>query len=189
MSLPKKIVVAVISVALLVGAWCSLMYLGVLAPPAFMKRIPLAQRFFESGEPAVKQLTTQEQERQRLLARIKLLEEEKADLKRELQAKDAELRQAKSDLTKANEQLEGLKKAALTAKGQEDVFKELAGYYSSIKPKEAAAVFEQLEDETIIGILQYMDSEQVGKIIAALPPQRAAVITKKMLEVASAGTT
>ena len=189
MSLPKKIVLVVISMALLAGAWCSLMYFGVLAPPAFIKKIPLADRLLGSSKTTVEQLSPEEEEKRRLLAKIKSLEEEKTALERELQAKDTELRKVKSDLASATGQLEELKKATMTAKGQDDVFKELARYYSSIKPKEAALVFEQLDDETVIGILQHMDSEQVGKIMAAISPERAAVITKKMLEVTASGET
>jgi len=188
-SISRKVLLLVISLALLAGAWCSLIYLGVLSAPAFFKDIPVVNRLVDTSDVTTSKSSPVEQEKRQLLERIKSLQGKMTKLEQQVRVKETELQQAKSTLARVNKQVEELKNANLTSQGQDEVFKELAGYYSSIKPKDSAKVFEQLDDETVIGILQHMDSEQVGKILAAMSPERAALITKKMLAVETPGTT
>jgi hypothetical protein len=58
----------------------------------------------------------------------------------------------------------------------------LAKLYEAMKPDAAAAILTNLDDQKIIKILNKMKARQVAKILTsnAMPPQRAAQITKLM---------
>ncbi len=56
-----------------------------------------------------------------------------------------------------------------------------AGAYSSMKPKQAAAIFEEMDDiELVAKILKQMSVEQRGEILGAMTPEFAARLTRIM---------
>ncbi len=58
----------------------------------------------------------------------------------------------------------------------------LARLYSSMKPDEAVAILNQLDDDTVLAILSKMEEEQVAKLMAAFEASRAARLTEAMLK-------
>lgn len=59
--------------------------------------------------------------------------------------------------------------------------KEIALYYSQMKPEAVAKIMNTLDDDTVITILPLLDKDQSGKILSLLEPQRAALLTRIML--------
>ena len=65
---------------------------------------------------------------------------------------------------------------------------ELAKFYAKIKPANAAEILQQeaqLSDTTVAELLRKLPAQQMGKIMANMPPERAAKITKVMQELAA----
>lgn len=58
----------------------------------------------------------------------------------------------------------------------------LAGYYSSMKPEEAAAIMNELDDYTVLAILNKMEPDQAAQILAKFSAQRAATLTDQMFK-------
>jgi flagellar motility protein MotE (MotC chaperone) len=50
--------------------------------------------------------------------------------------------------------------------------------YQSMRPEEAAAIFDRLDDATAKSIFGCMKERQVGAILAAMKPERAVALTK-----------
>lgn len=80
---------------------------------------------------------------------------DKADLEREIKAK----------------QLEEQKRLS-----------KLARLYGAMKPYEAVTIMNQLDDETVLAIFSRMEEEQVSKILALLDAKRAARLTQEMIK-------
>lgn len=57
----------------------------------------------------------------------------------------------------------------------------LARLYGTMKPDEAVAILNQMDDETVLVILSKMEDEQVAKILALFDARRAAVLSQSML--------
>lgn len=57
----------------------------------------------------------------------------------------------------------------------------LARLYGGMKPDEAVAILNKLDDNTVIDILGKMEDEQVSKIMTLFEPRRAANLTQAML--------
>ncbi len=62
------------------------------------------------------------------------------------------------------------------------VYNKLSKLYGAMKPEEAVAVFNNLEDEQVILILARMEEEAAAKVLSALEPKRAARLTQAMIK-------
>lgn len=58
----------------------------------------------------------------------------------------------------------------------------LARLYNEMKPADAAAAMDQLDDDTCVAILQRMDEGQAAKVLAEFDPSKAARLTKIIYE-------
>lgn len=58
----------------------------------------------------------------------------------------------------------------------------LARFYGNMKPDEAAAIMRQLDDSTIIAILNKMEEDQAAQVLAKFDAQRAANLTDQMFK-------
>ena len=54
--------------------------------------------------------------------------------------------------------------------------------YESMKPDEAGPIFDKLDDQVALGILERMKEKQIGAILAAMNRDRAVVLTKLLAE-------
>lgn len=61
-------------------------------------------------------------------------------------------------------------------------FKRLAKIYTGMEAKKAAEIMKNLDDNSIIVILSQMKADQAAEVIGALEPQKAAKITKLMMQ-------
>ena len=111
-----------------------------------------------------------------------LLEQELVDTKAGMARLENENIELQQQLGVVVKELDTMKALNERLNAETDQLKELAGYYSNMKVKKAAAIMAELDDETIIGILSNMGSETAAGIIGELDPVQAAVLTKKMLQ-------
>jgi hypothetical protein len=58
--------------------------------------------------------------------------------------------------------------------------KELSKVYDAMKPTNAAEIMAVMDDNLVVEILKNLKKRQAAKILAALPPKRAAIISKTM---------
>jgi len=103
------------------------------------------------------------------------LEAEKAALKarqNELDMKERGLSQREADV---NNKLTQIDQTAASR------YTELAKLYDGMKPDQVARMAGQLDDKTVIAILPRMKPANASKILAALPPARAARISRGMI--------
>ncbi len=63
----------------------------------------------------------------------------------------------------------------------------LAKLYDSMDPSQAAAVMQGIDDETIVMILPRMKTQNAAGVLSQLPPQRASLLSKKMISIADEG--
>lgn len=169
-----KIITLIVLVA---GLLAGTIYLGFLKPPAFLEKSSLTKRLVKKETPvntsptkeAILQKTIEDLEldlarEQNTIARLE-------DSRQELQQ---ELKQLKEETRLKQETLEHIQGTKLG-------YEKMAKYYSNMKKAKAAAILVELDDEAIIGILQYMDPDAASAILGEIEPQRAADLTKKML--------
>ena len=62
------------------------------------------------------------------------------------------------------------------------VYGKLSKLYGAMKPEEAVAVFNNLEDEQVVLILSRMEEEAAAKVLGTLEPKRAARLTQAMIK-------
>lgn len=130
----------------------------------------------DPGELVVPGTTLLERENQRLMQELNGQRDEVQRLTGEKQALEVYI--------KALEQKVALLESDATEKtadtpSQVD-YKQLAAYFSEMKPANAEAVMGNMEDEMVLGIFANMDSDQVAKIMAIMPAERAALLSSKV---------
>lgn len=113
----------------------------------------------------------------------KLLEEQKATLAR----REAEIALASEKLQLEQARLDELKTAldGLFAKieaSKTDDVRRLVALYSNMKPKDAAAIMNDLDIEVSVMVLGTMSERTAAPILAGLNPVRARAISKIILE-------
>lgn len=73
------------------------------------------------------------------------------------------------------------KQAKLKQQEEAKRISKLARLYGGMKPDEAVAILKELDDSSVLDILNKMEDEQASKILALFNPGRAAVLTQAML--------
>ncbi len=103
----------------------------------------------------------------------------------ELKAKVAELQQALS--MKANDSEKAAEKNSDPPKTdpveQKKIYRELADYYTNMKPTAAVAILKNQDSQMVAGILHEMEKEQAGEILSALDPAQAAKLIELIAEI------
>lgn len=70
-----------------------------------------------------------------------------------------------------------------TYETQEDErLRNLVRIYESMKPKEAARIFQDLEMDVLLDVVSRMRAQQSAKILAAMDPDRAKTVTTELIE-------
>ena len=170
----RIIKILVVIIVLLLIASIAAMYFGLLNPPQVIKDIPYLNKMLIANNnekaplPELSEVDKLRMELEDAKAAVERLEDENAELGQQL----TEAEKERDSLKAHNEEL-NTKSAQL---------QQLAEYYKEMKVKRAAAIMAELDDDTIVGILTNMGNETAAGIIAELDPQRAAVLTKKILK-------
>lgn len=105
----------------------------------------------------------------------------------ELAEREALLRAAEQQLMVQQQKLEGIREdidQLLARYDTEQIAEqeELRKIYSAMKPKSAAAIFDELDLETLTGVLRGMSARKIAPIIAAMSPEKARLLTREMAE-------
>lgn len=106
---------------------------------------------------------------------------------REISEREALLRAAEQQLLLKQQQLERVREEIRDLVKEYDQEQDadqerLRNIYSAMKPKAAAAIFNELELDTLVGVLRGMSARKVAPIIAAMSPNRARVLTRELAE-------
>jgi len=134
-------------------------------------------------------------------AMLKRLDRERKQIDRErenIQKQRAQLDVLKKEIEEKNEKLSTLQqqiaediakqeardnKRKKTQQAQEDAkIKMLGKVYSSMKPKQAAAIINKMDIEVIQKVFSQMKGEQIGSILSYVDQERAALISEKLAE-------
>jgi flagellar motility protein MotE (MotC chaperone) len=97
-----------------------------------------------------------------------------------LKARALELNSRTAELSALQETLEARWKEMQTA-SDEDIM-HLARMYGSMKPDQAAAIFDQMEPDFAGNFLRLMRSEQAGLIMASMETRKAYAVSLKLAE-------
>ena len=112
-----------------------------------------------------------------------MLEDQKAALARreaEIDLAGEKTRQDQAELAELKTELEAL--LAKVEAAQTDDVRRLVALYSNMKPKEAAAIMNDLDIEVSVMVLGSMNERTAAPILANLTPIRARAISKIILE-------
>ncbi|MFQ6008628.1 MAG: MotE family protein [Candidatus Zixiibacteriota bacterium] len=106
-----------------------------------------------------------------------------------IKSKEAELAKKEEELNARQKELELLEKklslALLRIEKEESVrVAELAKLYDKMEANAVAQLMANLDDETIVAILPKMKPQKASSVLQLLPPQRAAVLSKRMITLA-----
>lgn len=170
-----KILVPLLVIAAAVYA---LDWFGVVKVRDTLSRVPVVGQLFPAKEKQKEESTTE---------KIARLEKENSQYKSEIAKINKEKEELKKQVKTLEEQLNSLtavtgeeKKNASGKEAGEEGIEKLAAFYAAMKPQEAVAIMNYLDDELVVRILSAMDEEQAGKILAAMEPRRAAAIAAEM---------
>ena len=102
-----------------------------------------------------------------------------------LQEQELSLQARKQELDRQSEELKTLQASLedrwqeMSATADQDI-QHLAQMYSSMKPDQAAAIFNQMDASFAAGFLRLMPSEQAGGILAGMNTNKAYVVSVKL---------
>jgi flagellar motility protein MotE (MotC chaperone) len=117
-----------------------------------------------------------------ILERLGERREEIEGRSREMETREALLRAAEKkldsrvgDLRSLEERLQGAAENREQSQGQ--AIKNLVTMYETMKPKDAARVFERLDHKVLIPVVQKMNPRKMSEILAAMSPESAEKLT------------
>lgn len=116
------------------------------------------------------------------------LEQKDAELKhkeQQLQEREQYLQQMQKDLEKKLQELIAIQKEIQVyrderAAGRSASIKSLAQIYGSMKPKEAAKLFDNMDEKLVVSVISTMKSEEAALILAAMDSKKAAKISEAL---------
>ncbi len=120
-----------------------------------------------------------------ILLRLAERRDELAKGQRELDAREGLLRAAEIRIERKVAELESLKgvieaRIQVFDKQQEEKLASLVKIYESMKPKDAARIFEELEMGTLLEVAERMKERKLAPIMAELGPERAREMTVEL---------
>jgi len=178
----RKVIKIIIPLVLIAGIVYALDWFAVIDVNGMARKIPVVGKLIPESKSAVKPAskTASQAQENPLEKENKQLKEQVGKLNNEvkkLNENNNSLKNKQEEYKNIIKNLEDAKKEnAANAAG----YKELAAYYADMKPAAAVQIMDNLDDDTVIGILLNLEDEQAGKILAAMDPKRAAQIVRKM---------
>ena len=153
--------------------------------PAPAKEEPPAPR------PAAPPLNPPSASERILLERLGERREELQQRSREMEARERMLQEQERKLEEREGQLkagEDTQKAAPVAKssGDPNALKNVVIMYETMKPKEAARVFDRLPVEVLLSVVTQMNSRKMAEVLAAMTPENAEKLTVALARRANA---
>lgn len=196
----KRLLMLIVILAVLAGSVYALDWLGVFKFQNLLVKIPGGAKIIALttkevpvqgnkqkspvGKPGVSKsgesTTTDnlvQQENQKLKVQVKDLQKQLEALKVENKAQVQKQQELEQQLISQSDNVNNTDESD---SGTESSYKQLAKYYAEMKPKEAVAIMDKLDDDTVIGILINLENEQTAKILATMDPKRAARLVNKL---------
>ncbi len=96
-----------------------------------------------------------------------------AALQKKIEDREGSLEKTRTEIKALLQRYEGEQSGGL---------KQLIGIYSSIEPKRAAAIFNELDLDIVVSLLRQMPSRRVAPILAAMDAEKARRITLELSE-------
>jgi len=115
----------------------------------------------------------QAQREEELRREARRLAEEESRLAREWR----ELEKQREALKREEERIAAMLEELEAAQQEAAALDRLREIYEAMRPADAAAVVESLDDETVVELLRLLDARRAARILGELPPERAAVLT------------
>lgn len=97
-----------------------------------------------------------------------------------LKAAEERLVEQQKKLTDIRSEIEDMLKRYKTDQDQEQ--KQLIQVYSTMKPKSAAAILNDLEMDTLLSVVRGMSPRKIAPIIAAMNPEKARLVTRELAD-------
>ncbi|MBZ4653167.1 MAG: MgtE intracellular region [Peptococcaceae bacterium] len=174
-SISLKLIILCLIAIVLGGLWAA-DKAGLIDLRIALQKIPVLSKYAKEPAPVPKipVISPIEQENQKLRSDLKDFETKLTAFENEKTKLLEQIYQLQQELTELRAYKEKNENKAIHAK-------QLALYYSEMKPEAIVKVMENLDDDTVITILPLLNKEQTGKILALMEPQRAARITQLLL--------
>jgi flagellar motility protein MotE (MotC chaperone) len=99
--------------------------------------------------------------------------------KKQLADGQAQLAKAQADF-EAQKQQAAAAPASVSAVTPADSQAKLNAIYAAMSPDDLVTIFTKLPDPDVVGALMTLDEKKAGKVLAGLPPTRAAHLTQEM---------
>jgi len=156
-----KIVIASL-IIIVIGGIVAASTTGWIEPKSMLAKIPVLNSL--AGDAG------QKKQADNTSADVASLRKENQQLKKQVAELERELSQKLSQGTL------NTAPAGTTVKPEDKtkLYRDLAAYYSSMKPAAAVAILKNLDPQLVADILKVMDKEQAGQILAAMEPAQAA---------------
>lgn len=97
-----------------------------------------------------------------------------------LAAAEKQIESKMVELTSLRGEIEGLLGKQQTE--QEDRIKSLVKMYETMKPKDAARIFDTLEEDVLLSVISKMSERKAAPILASMNAERARLVTIKLAE-------
>lgn len=102
-------------------------------------------------------------------------------LKQDIEKKTEELKKLKEEVELKIKEQQTLKEQL--EKATQENYQRLAKIYESMPPEEAASRIEKLDEDTAVLLLLAIKPRQAGKILANVNPDKAAILSKKIVSI------
>jgi flagellar motility protein MotE (MotC chaperone) len=155
-------------------------------PDVKARRAAASSATLETAVPAAPPAAVSDEERALLLdlrhrreqleAKSKLLDQREA----EMQAADRKLDARVEQLTALQTRLEALE--ATRQEHQSENWAGLVKTYEAMKPRDAAAIFDALDMQVLLQVLDRMQERRAAAVLAAMQPDRARLATQLLAE-------
>lgn len=176
-----KVVFSILGLVILVGVLYGLAFFGVIPVQKMAAKNPalaktLAKLHLASAKPkgtakaaAAQPLTPQ---MQALQAQQQQIDTARAQLVKDQAAFEAEKQQAAPAATSGS---------TTTPAGTVDTGAKISAIYATMSPDDIAKIFAKMPDPVVIQNLMPLDEETAGKVLAAMPADRAARLSQQMM--------
>lgn len=182
-----KIILTVLGLVVVLGVLYGLAFLGVIPVQKMAAKNPamakaLAKMHLAPAKPkaavAAKTAATApaDPQQQALQTQQKQLAADRAQLDKDRTAFEAEKQQPP---TPAGGTISATSDGGTAAPG--DLNAKLTAIYATMSPDDIAKIFAKLPDSVVIQNLTPLDERQAGKVLAAMPPDRAARLSQLMM--------
>jgi flagellar motility protein MotE (MotC chaperone) len=137
---------------------------------------PLSTDIFEMTDEELVLLQSLSQRREDLEQRAREIDEREVLLK----AAEQRIDQKIGELEQLQQSIEGL--LVQHDEQTEEQFQSLVKIYESMKPKDAARIFEELDMEVLLEVIERMKERKTAPILAQMNPQRAKTVTLELAQ-------